>query len=223
MTPPPLVATMRECTDPACRFRYPIPDPEADRSACPLCGGPTAVANQAPFPRPQGVAPSVATPPRPVDVLLDNIRSTFNVGAILRTADGAGIRHVHLAGITPWADNPKVVKTALGAETVVPWSYHRNGVDAVKALKAQGSQIWALDVYATGTLLPDAIRHHLPQGPDGQAIPILLVVGNEVTGIDPAIVALADQLITIPMNGSKRSLNVAVAFGVAAYFLTQAH
>lgn len=221
MTEPQPIPRVRECTAPGCRFRYPIPDPAADRPLCPLCASPTRVAHAWRGGQPEPpVPPKPVAPIRPVEAFLDNLRSTYNVGSILRTADGAGIRHVHLAGITPQPDNPKVVKTALGAQTLVPWTYHRNGVDAVAALRTQGKQIWVLEVSHAAMLLPLAVDSWpvLP-GPGAEPVPVVLVVGNEVAGIDPSIVLMADRVLALPMCGSKRSLNVAVAFGVAAYFL----
>lgn len=217
------IPLVRECTAQECRFRYPIPTLAEDRPRCPLCGGPTwvPVSQASADLDPPVYAPRTSGPVWPVEVLVDNVRSLHNVGSILRTADGAGVRHIHLAGITPQPDHPKIVKTSLGAELAVPWTYHRNGVDAASALAAQGLQIWALDIYANGTPLPVAVGRLMPRRPNGQAVPILLVVGSEKTGIDPHIVAQAHELITIPMLGSKRSLNVSVAFGIAAYFLTQ--
>ena len=221
VTPVPILPRMRQCTDPACRFRFPIADARSDRPRCPLCGSATLITHTWPGNLPEASNPAQpAAPTRPVEALLDNIRSTHNVGSILRTADGAGIRHVHLAGITPHGDNPKVAKTALGAETHVPWSYHRNGVDALLALQAGGKQIWVLELTPTALPLAQAVDAWPTQPATGELRPVVLVVGNEVTGIDPAIMALADRVVAIPMHGSKRSLNVAVAFGVAAYFLT---
>lgn len=158
-----------------------------------------------------------ATPSGPeVEALLDNIRSTFNVGAMFRTADGAGIRRLHLCGITSRPDNPKVAsriaKTALGAEQTVPWQAHNNILDAAQDLKAGGMRLWALEggpraesLFSSAGDLPGA--------------PILLVVGNELSGVDPEVLDLCERVVAIPMQGYKRSLNVAIAFGVAAYFL----
>jgi tRNA G18 (ribose-2'-O)-methylase SpoU len=212
---------VRQCAYPTCRFRYPIADARSDRPLCPLCGSETIITHTWPGTQPEIADPATSlAPTRPVEVLLDNIRSTHNVGSILRTADGAGIRHVHLAGITPHGDNPKVAKTALGAENHVSWRYHRNGVDAILALQAQGKEIWALELTPAAVPLAQAVDAWPTQPATGELLPVVLVVGNEVTGIDPAIVDLADRVVAIPMHGSKRSLNVAVAFGVAAYFLT---
>ncbi len=215
-----MLPRVRQCVDPACRLRYPIVHARSDRPRCPLCGSATRITHTWPGNSPESADPAQPAPlTRPVEALLDNIRSTHNVGAILRTADGAGIRHVHLAGITPHGDNPKVAKTALGAEIHVPWTHHRNGVDALLALQAQGKRIWALERTPDAVPLAQAVDAWPIQPATGALIPVVLVVGNEVTGIDPAIVELADRVVAIPMHGVKRSLNVAVAFGVAAYFL----
>jgi tRNA G18 (ribose-2'-O)-methylase SpoU len=149
---------------------------------------------------------------RLVAALLDNIRSTFNVGAMFRTADGAGLRRLHLGGISATPDNPKVAKTALGAEAVVPWRYFRNGLDAARDLQARGYRLWALE----SSPRSQPLFHALPQD---EGAPIAFVVGNEKAGVDPGILALCERHVHIPMQGAKESLNVAIAFGVAAYFL----
>jgi len=145
-------------------------------------------------------------------VLLDNIRSTFNVGAMLRTADGAGVNHLHLTGITPQPTNPRIAKVSLGAEFAVPWTYHTNGLRVVHDCKNRGMRILGLEILPSATSLFDVTADIL-------SVPTLLVVGNEVSGIDPEIQALCDQHIWIPMQGYKRSLNVAVAFGITIYTL----
>jgi tRNA G18 (ribose-2'-O)-methylase SpoU len=144
-----------------------------------------------------------------VEVLVDNVRSLYNVGAIFRTADGAGIRRLHLCGITPTPENPKLAKTALGAEESVAWRYWPNALEAAQALQADGAYLMALERTPAALLLQSA-----------QPTPkTLLIVGNEVAGVDPAILDLADVCIAIPMAGRKRSLNVATAFGIAAYVI----
>jgi tRNA G18 (ribose-2'-O)-methylase SpoU len=145
-------------------------------------------------------------------VLLDNIRSAWNVGSMLRSADGAGVRRVHLCGISPTPDNPKTFKTALGAETAVYWSYHPNSLNAANALKSQGLRLWALEGGPGATSIFQAVRTL-------DSRPIALVVGNEVSGIDPELLSSCEQVVSIPMAGYKRSLNVAIAFGIAVYIL----
>jgi tRNA G18 (ribose-2'-O)-methylase SpoU len=164
--------------------------------------------------------------PQNIAVLLDNIRSAWNVGSILRSADGFGFNHVYLCGITPTADNETVTKTSLGAEDTVPWSYHKDAVRLVKGLKAEDWKVYALEdderavsLEAIGLPAPD------PQGlsKTHQAASSLqvLIVGNEVSGVDPELLDLCDEILYIPMQGEKKSFNVAIAFGVAAYAFTR--
>ena len=147
-----------------------------------------------------------------VEALLDNLRSSYNVGSILRTCDGAGIQHAHLCGITSTPDQAKVAKTALGAERGVPWSYYRNGLDALSVLRDAGLSIWSLETKGEAISLFDLSPELTPES-------MVLVVGNELAGIDPGILAESDRVVSLPMFGSKNSLNAVVAFGVAVYWL----
>jgi 23S rRNA (guanosine2251-2'-O)-methyltransferase len=143
-------------------------------------------------------------------VLLDNIRSAWNVGSILRTADGFGFDHAFLCGISPTPENEAVNKTSLGAEDSVPWSYHKDAVKLVRGLKKEGWGVWALE--DDGRAVP---MGQLERGEGGT----LLIVGNEVSGVDPALLDLCDAIQYIPMRGEKKSFNVAIAFAVAAFAL----
>jgi tRNA G18 (ribose-2'-O)-methylase SpoU len=145
--------------------------------------------------------------------ILDNIRSAQNVGGIFRTADGAGLQKLWLCGITPNpADNAQIAKTALGAEQTVPWEHAPSTIALVEKLKTQGVIILALEAAPGSTSL---FSYTLPKADKT----IALVVGSEPAGIDPAVLPLADATLNLPMAGSKGSLNVAVAFGIAVYFL----
>jgi 23S rRNA (guanosine2251-2'-O)-methyltransferase len=213
---------MWQCTRPPCRFRFPANLAQGPPKACPYCGGVTAAAG-APFAGHEVKAEGVAAPPLPdsmsrawqppvVEALLDNIRSIYNVGSLFRTADGAGFSHLHLCGITATPAQPKVAKTALGAERAVPWTFYPNGLDAAVRLKGAGMRLWALEGGPRAVSLLEAAGEL--DGP-----PILLLVGNELAGVDPDLLALCDRVFYLPMLGVKGSLNVATAFGVAAYFL----
>jgi tRNA G18 (ribose-2'-O)-methylase SpoU len=147
-----------------------------------------------------------------VEALLDNIRSIHNVGSVFRTCDAAGISALHLGGITASGDHPRMAKAALGAQLMVPWTHCRNGLERTIRLKKKGFRPWAVETSANGQPLFD----FQPEVDDN---PILLVVGNERAGIDPDILRLCERVLSIPMEGHKRSLNVAVAFGIAAYFV----
>ncbi len=205
---------IRQCERADCRLRFPVLPPALSGDRCPRCGGPTRLVATV---RPRTVTSPVHPPPEEPSIiaLLDNIRSAWNVGSMFRTADGAGLRHLHLCGITPTPENPKVGKTALGAEQALPWTYHPDGVAAAQALQADGWHLWALEEGPQAVPLFDLLQ--MAAWP-----PIVLVVGNERCGIDPGILEQCERVVYIPMAGVKRSLNVAVAFGIAAYWLRYA-
>ena len=143
-------------------------------------------------------------------VLLDNIRSAWNVGSILRSADGFAFTHAYLCGITPTPDNEAVAKTSLGAEESVTWSYHKDAVKLLHGLKKEGWQIWALEEDVRAQSIEAAPNLILSQ-------PVVLILGNEITGVDPGLLEVCDEIFYIPMRGEKKSFNVAMAFSVAAY------
>ena len=144
-------------------------------------------------------------------VLLDNIRSAWNVGSIFRSADGFGFTHAYLCGITPTPELEAVQKTSLGAEDSVTWSHHKDAVKLVKGLKLEGWKVFALE--------EDERASQLLEGGKRKAENVVLIVGNEITGVDPDLLDLADHIFYIPMSGQKRSFNVANAFSIAAFAL----
>ena len=204
---------IRECI--ACGLRYPVVEGHPFGTRCPVCAGETRVAltrelNGETGPRRAQKAERGIT----TAVLLDNIRSAWNVGSILRSADGFGFRHAYLCGITPTADNEAVTKTSLGAEDSVPWSYHKDAVKLVRGLKAEGCTVFALEDTARAIHINHAFNV------SSRARPAVLIAGNEVTGVDPELLDLCDQAFYIPMRGEKKSFNVAIAFSIAAYALS---
>jgi tRNA G18 (ribose-2'-O)-methylase SpoU len=222
----------------SCGLRYPLLEGHPFGTRCPVCIGETRVAlRRQLIDEPGPVRLSALNPTRGEKlrnlrgsqnfaVLLDNIRSAWNVGSILRSADGFGFSHAYLCGITPTADNEAVAKTSLGAEDSVPWSYHKDAVKLVKGLQAEGWEIYALEdderalsleLLAAGTP-PAKIQEHPPGGTQGPALQVL-ILGNEITGVDPALLDLCNKIFYIPMRGEKKSFNVAIAFGIAAYAL----
>ncbi len=148
--------------------------------------------------------------------VLHNVRSLHNVGSIFRTADGAGVKKIFLCGITPapvdrLGRTPSALaKVALGAEKAVAWEKRARTTDVIKELKRRGYKILALEQS------PRAIAYNcfIPKGK------MALVVGAETKGLPPGILKAVDKILEIPMRGKKESLNVAVAFGIAAYGLT---
>ncbi|NLP12441.1 RNA methyltransferase [bacterium] len=143
----------------------------------------------------------------PVSVLLDDIRSLHNVGAVFRTADGAAVDHLYLCGISGTPPRDEIRKTSLGAEESVPWSYHRDPIPLVHDLKRQGRQIVVLEQTTAGVDYRRACYR----------FPLVLIVGHEYQGVAEELVTAADLAIELPMHGVKHSLNVSVAFGVAIY------
>ena len=202
---------IRQCGREDCGLRYPMLEEQTSGVRCPRCGAPAKLVDT-PYVRYQRTCKEIEPGGPEVEALLDNLRSSFNVGSIFRTADAAGIRHIHLCGITPNPANPKVAKTALGAERAVPWTRHGDGPAAAVSLKERGLRLWALESGPRSESLFEAVR-------DAHGPPIVLAVGNEVFGVDPDILEQCDRMVCIPMQGSKTSLNVAVAFGMAAYVL----
>lgn len=142
-------------------------------------------------------------------LVLDNIRSRENVGSIFRTADAIGVEEIFLCGITPGPPHPKIAKVSLGAETNVPWKYHKQTWKLLDKLKSGGARLVALEQ------TKDSINIFNSKIPT--QVPIALVVGNEVKGVSKAALKKCDTKIYIPMRGKKESLNVSVATGVALY------
>jgi 23S rRNA (guanosine2251-2'-O)-methyltransferase len=146
-------------------------------------------------------------PRRPVYAILDNLRSAFNVGSIIRTADCALMERVYLCGITAHPPHKKLDKTSLGAMPYVPWTHKETLIEAVTEVRNLGARIVALEL----TNQSKAIWEHQ------FSLPTALILGNEALGVSREILALADDIVEIPMFGYKNSLNVAVAFGIAVY------
>ena len=204
---------IRQCTDAGCRLRMPLDPSEFSGAYCPRCGAPMAVVVEA-YQNPDCTEMAIS-PRLRLFGLLDNIRSAHNVGAIFRTGDGVGLRHLYLCGFTPTPeDNPAVAKTALGAESRLTWSHHRNALDLAEQLQDEGFKLVALE--CTAKAMP--IYRFKAEPPVSR--PWVLVVGNERAGVDPGLLAGCDLTLSLPMTGEKNSLNVAAAFAAAAYWLS---
>ncbi|GJQ59584.1 MAG: tRNA/rRNA methyltransferase [Candidatus Scalindua sp.] len=145
----------------------------------------------------------------PLVVILNHIRSLYNVGSIFRTADGIGIEKLWLCGITgtPGSSRSMISKTALGAEKVVDWGYAWDAVSVARLYKAHGYEI----------VLLEQIKGSHPYNLYQPKKPVCLVLGNEVEGISDEFLKLCDVPLEIEMAGLKNSLNVSVAFGIVAY------
>lgn len=140
-------------------------------------------------------------------VIAHNIRSLHNVGAIFRSADAFGVERVYLTGFTGTPPRSEIAKTALGSEDRVAWEYGKV-VEVIETVRGMGYRVVALE-NGVGAR---------PIGPvEGK---VALVLGNEVEGIEPEVLALCDEAVEIPMPGRKRSLNVSVAAGIALFALS---
>jgi 23S rRNA (guanosine2251-2'-O)-methyltransferase len=198
----------RQCSNPHCRFRFPLSINQPVGQYCPKCGYKLEQIGHPYSNTPANYHPSLENRGE-LFILLDNVRSALNVGSIIRTSEGIGVKHIYLCGITPTPDNPKVKKTALSAEISQSWSYHLNAMDVLNEIKRKRIQVWALEITPNSTPLLGTLRQK-------NSHPILLVAGNEQSGVDPELLSMSDQVIYLPMSGKKTSLNIAVAVGVAA-------
>ena len=201
-----------QCGNEACGLRFPELRDGLERECCPMCKQriyPTQVIDP---PEREAIRLNQAATTLQLEGLLDNIRSGLNVGGIFRSADGIGLRKLYLGGITPTPENIGVKKTALRAEKSVAWEWVNNGVEKVKELKKVGYCVWGLET-ADNAVSLYSIDTEIPSQP------LVLVAGNEVFGIDPQMIALCDLVVSIPMVGRKQSLNVAIAFGIAASYI----
>jgi tRNA G18 (ribose-2'-O)-methylase SpoU len=145
----------------------------------------------------------------PLVVVLDHVRSLNNVGSVFRTADAFRLEAVYLCGITAIPPDPEIHKTALGAEDTVEWRYFKETLDAVKVLKENGYKIYSLE-QAEGSVLLENIDLEAHKG-------TAIVLGHEVKGVQQEVIDESDACIEIPQFGTKHSLNVSVAAGIAIW------
>lgn len=161
-----------------------------------------------------GLTPTADRPERlPVAVGLDRVRSVYNVGAFFRSGDAAGIERLHLCGYTGTPPHKGIAKTALGAEESLPWDHRDEPIGLIQEYQAKGWQTVSIETSATALDIYD----WTPQ------FPTLLLFGNEVDGLSPAVLEATDLHVRIPMLGIKQSLNVAVAGGVVLFEMLRKH
>ena len=153
----------------------------------------------------------------PLVVVLDNVRSQHNVGAVFRTADAMRIERVVLCGICCCPPNQEIHKTALGAEESVEWSYYKETLDAVKDLQAQGYTVYAVEQAHDSITLEEAAEQMVNgQWSNGK---LAVILGHEVFGVQQAVIDNCSQCIEIPQYGTKHSMNVSVTAGIVMYRL----
>ncbi len=143
----------------------------------------------------------------PLTVVLDSIRSAFNVGGIFRTAECFGVERLILCGYTPLPDHPQVKKAALGTDQRLCWNYEEDILTAIKQLQEAGVTCTALETVANAPAVAEV----------PWTFPAALILGNERFGLNPEIISACDTVVRIPLFGLKNSLNVVSAFTVAAY------
>lgn len=148
----------------------------------------------------------------PVIVVLENIRSAYNVGSIFRTADAFLLQRVYICGYTAHPPHKEIKKTALGADETVEWKHFKNIGEAIEEIKAGGYKIYAVEQAVESLKLGNFIS-------DDEKIAVVL--GNEVSGVEQTTIALCDGVIEIPQMGMKHSLNVSVAAGVVLWELVR--
>lgn len=148
-------------------------------------------------------------PKNPIILILDDVRSMQNVGAIFRTADAFAVEAIYLCGYTPTPPHRDIQKTALGATETVSWLHFPDTVSAVHSAKEKGFHIYAAEQTHNSTSLENTTSN--------KAKPIAIVFGNEVNGVSDAVLELCEQCIEIPQYGSKHSLNISVSVGIVVW------
>lgn len=167
------------------------------------------MADRTPYRATHVSAPYDGLTPIPVSILLENVRSLYNVGAFFRTADAVACEKLYLCGITGRPPKSGISKTALGAEESVPWEHHADAARLIQHLHENGHQIAAVETTIHAVDLFD-------WKPD---FPVCILFGHEVDGLPKTLLDLCDTYVRIPMLGRKHSLNVATAGGIVLYEL----
>lgn len=142
-------------------------------------------------------------------VILDNIRSALNVGAIFRTADGVGVKKIYLCGISPYPGHSKLHKTALDAENYVEWKHFKSTEDAIKSAKEEGYTIYSVEQTQNSKRYHEVVYSNKT----------CVIFGHEITGVSPNIIQQSDYAVELPMLGKKNSLNVATTAGIILYHI----
>lgn len=159
----------------------------------------------------------------PLVVVLDDVRSLYNVGSVFRSCDAFRIEAIYLCGITATPPNAEIHKTALGAENSVDWQYFSSAEDAVIQLKNNGYFVYSVEQVEGSTALQDLSEHISPINSD-TSVPkhYAIVLGNEVKGVHQSVVDLSDGCLEIPQFGTKHSLNVSVTAGIVVWEFARA-
>ena len=158
----------------------------------------------------------------PLTVVLDNVRSLNNIGSVFRTGDAFRVERIALCGITATPPHREIHKTALGAEESVAWTYHADTAECLRALKADGYRIFAVEQVSDSVKVDTLSAATLTGGGgDGtrQETKVAIVLGNEVEGVQESLLPLCDGALEIPQFGTKHSLNVSCAAAIVIWEL----
>lgn len=170
----------------------------------------------------------------PLVVVLDDVRSMYNVGSVFRTSDAFRVEAIYLCGITACPPHPEIHKTALGAEDTVEWRYFKDTMEAVEVLKSQGYFVYSIEQCEGSTKLQELrvemleLRDDIPEdeNPDSNSHPTprtshlakyAIIMGNEVKGVKQEVVNASDGCLEIPQFGTKHSLNVSTTAGMVIW------
>ena len=145
----------------------------------------------------------------PLVVVLDDVRSMYNIGSVFRTCDAFRVEGIALCGICQTPPSTEIHKTALGAEDAVSWKYYKTALEAVEALRKEGYEVLAVEQVEHSTKL----QHFVPNKTKRYAV----VLGNEVKGVHQEVVDACDGCLEIPQSGTKHSMNVSVTAGIIIY------
>ena len=151
----------------------------------------------------------------PIILVLENIRSAYNVGSVFRTADAFLLNAIYITGYTCIPPHKEIKKTALGAEDTVDWKHFPNATEAIQLLRSEGYRIFAVE-QAVNSLLLQQVNFK-------QEDRIAVIFGNEVTGVEQDTIGQCDGCIEIPQLGMKHSLNIATAAGVVLWEIVRTH
>ncbi len=143
----------------------------------------------------------------PVEIVLDNIRSAYNVGSIIRSCDALGCRKIHFLGITPYVNNEKVLKTSKGAENFIETQQWLDKVELLNHLKQEGFYIYSLELTNKSKEINTVELK----------FPCVWILGHEIVGVSEVFLENSNEIVEIPMLGIKNSLNVSVATGIVLY------
>lgn len=143
----------------------------------------------------------------PINIVLEDIRSALNVGAIFRTCDAGNIEKLYLAGITPYPPHNRIPKTALGSIDFVEWEHNKDTKSILEGFKGQNKKIYSIEITENST---DIFTTELE-------FPAVFILGNEINGVSEIARGMSDGVLHIPMYGRKESLNVATTCGIVIY------